>query len=78
MLEYVFSGDLYCAVSDECLLHLVMVSVSLHPYCKHMCSWSDQLVLFLSAASWTSDGQYFAVGMQNGSVSIRNKVNVCE
>ena len=46
--------------------------------CKHMCSWSDQLVLFLSVASWTSDGQYFAVGMQNGSVSIRNKVNVCE
>ena len=45
---------------------------------KHMHSWSNLLILLLCVllCSWTSDGQYFAIGMQNGSVSIRNKVRL--
>lgn len=29
----------------------------------------------INCCAWTSDGQYFAIGMANGTVSIRNKVN---
>lgn len=29
----------------------------------------------INCCAWTSDGQYFAIGMTNGTVSIRNKVN---
>lgn len=29
----------------------------------------------INCCAWTSDGQYFAIGMANGTVSIRNKVS---
>ena len=44
----------------------------------HSSNRTVNVIVYLCDCSWTSDGHYFAVGMFNGSISIRTKVScVC-
>ena len=48
-----------------------------HAAGQQLITFIEHSLRALSVCSWTSDGHYFAVGMFNGSISIRTKVCVC-
>ena len=56
--------------------HLLLDIALLHGQLAAGVTLTEQSMYSLSlCSSWTSDGHYFAVGMFNGSISIRTKVN---